>query len=333
MLVIPRPSLLKNPMFVTKRLFLITSFFDNFNIGAAGTPSNISPHAAAAAASTPLKNISFRWWASSSFYAKQSPAAKVRPVSSSFSNTRFASTSNTNSPVSFNFSDSEEEEVDGDEGEYGSSQKKKNNKTRNNKEIDKSKLPPPYDPFRKKPVIEEPKNPKNLQEVFHNMRGDGLMTNAVKMFDALSKDGLTHEALELFSQIKDKGQMPDVIAHTAVIEAYANAGQPKEALKVYLRMLASGVKPNAYTYTLLIKALAAGGRLEDAKKYLMEMIDKEAMRPNAAAYTSVFEAFVKEDKVEEGRLFLERMKDRGFVPDEKAVREQMISKLRGQEEA
>ncbi|ONI04088.1 hypothetical protein PRUPE_6G301800 [Prunus persica] len=197
------------------------------------------------------------------------------------------------------------------------------------KEIDKSKLPPPYDPFNKKPAIEDPEDPKDLQEVFHKMRTDGLTNNAVKMFDALSKDGLTHEALELFAQIKDKGHMPDVVSHTAVIEAYANAGKTKEALKVYLRMLASGVAPNAYTYTVLIKALAADPSckfLGDAKKYLLEMMGK-GMRPNASTYTAVFEGFARhEEKAEEGRELLVEMKAKGFVPDEKAVGEVLKSK-------
>lgn len=197
------------------------------------------------------------------------------------------------------------------------------------KEIDKSKLPPPYDPFNKKPTIEDPEDPKDLQEVFHKMRTDGLTNNAVKMFDALSKDGLTHEALELFAHIKDKGHMPDVVSHTAVIEAYANAGKTKEALKVYLRMLASGVAPNAYTYTVLIKALAAdpsGKFLGDAKKYLLEMMGK-GMQPNAGTYTVVFEGFARqEERAEEGRELLVEMKFKGFVPDEKAVREVLKSK-------
>jgi|UniRef100_A0A2N9J2I9 NCS1 family nucleobase:cation symporter-1 len=185
------------------------------------------------------------------------------------------------------------------------------------KEIDKrSNLPPPYDPFNNKPVIEEPNDPKNLQEIFHNLSKDGLFNNAVKMFDALSKDGLTHEALELFAQIKDKGHMPDVVAHTAVIETYANAGLSKECLKVYLRMLASGVTPNAYTYTVLIKGLAADPKyIGDAKKYVMEMMGK-GMRPNARTYTTVFEALTKEQKLDEAKEFLEQMKSKGFVPDE-----------------
>lgn len=190
-------------------------------------------------------------------------------------------------------------------------------------------VPPPYDPFSKKPAIEDPKDPKDLQQIFHDMRsGDGLFNHAVKMFDALSKEGLTHEALELFGQIKDKGQMPDVVAHTAILEAYANAAQPKEAHKVYMRMLASGVSPNAYTYAVLITALAADAKfVKDASKYLLEMMDK-GMKPNAKTYTSVFEGLLKEERIDEATRLLEQMKAKGFVPDEKAVRE-VVSNRRG----
>lgn len=199
------------------------------------------------------------------------------------------------------------------------------------KEIDKSKLPPPYDPFKKTPVIQEPDDPTNLQEVFHKIRTEGLNNSAVKMFDALSKDGLTHEALELFSQIKDKGQMPDVVAHTAVIEAYAAAGKAKEALKVYMRMLASGVLPNAYTYTVLIKSLAESGDqklLGESKKYFMEMMGK-GIRPNPGTCVAVFEGIVKGGKEEEGRELVMKMKALGFAPDEKGLRE-LLKNKRGQ---
>ncbi|KAK4273349.1 hypothetical protein QN277_021769 [Acacia crassicarpa] len=220
--------------------------------------------------------------------------------------------------VNFSLSDSDSEDENEDDS------KNAHKETNRNK-----KLPPPYDPFNKKPAIEEPKDPKDLQEIFHNMRsGDGLLNHAVKMFDALSKDGLTHEALALFGQIKDKGQMPDVVAHTAIIEAYANAAQPKEALKVYMRMLASGVSPNAYTYTVLIKGLTSDSKFfGDAKKYLLEMMEK-GMTPNAATYTAVFEALARDYKAEEATEFLKQMKAKGFVADEKAVRE-LLSSNRG----
>ncbi|ONK62991.1 uncharacterized protein A4U43_C07F10260 [Asparagus officinalis] len=145
------------------------------------------------------------------------------------------------------------------------------------------------------------------------MRSEGLTNSAIKMFDALSKDGRTHEAMALFAVIKDKGTMPDVVAHTAVIEAYAN-------VRSFERMLASGVEPNVYTYGVLIKGLARDGRVGEARKFLAEMTGK-GMRPNAGVCVEVFEACVREEKVGEGRAILEEMKGRGFAPDEKEVRQ------------
>lgn len=196
------------------------------------------------------------------------------------------------------------------------------------KEVDRSKLPPPYNPFNKKPAIEEPEDPKNLQEVFAKIREDGLMNSAVKMFDGLSQDGLTHEALELFSQIKDKGQMPDVVAHTAVMEAYVNAGQPKEAHKVYLRMLASGVLPNAYTYRVVIKGLAESGdvkMVKEAKKYVEEMVGR-GMCPNAATCVMVFEGLTKVGSEEEGRAMLDMLNEKSVAPAEDKTREALKNK-------
>lgn len=155
------------------------------------------------------------------------------------------------------------------------------------------------------------------------------MNSAVKMFDGLSKDGLTHEALELFSQMKDKGQMPDVVAHTAVIEAYVNAGQAKEGLKVYMRMLASGVLPNAYTYNVLIKGLVASGDaklVKEAKTYVEEMAEKRGIKPSAAVCVGVYEGLMKVGLEEEGKEVLEMLKSKGLVPEEEKVRDALKNK-------
>ncbi|CAJ2628918.1 unnamed protein product [Trifolium pratense] len=260
------------------------------------------------------------------FYARRSAISRAliftfKSNTSPFFNTnllqcssRFSTTSYKNIDTKINFSPSDSDSDD--------------ENTVITKPTEKN-LPPPYDPFSKKPAIEEPKDPKDLQQIFHKMRnGDGLLNHAAKMFDALSKEGLTHEALELFGQIKDKGQMPDVVAHTAIVEAYANAGQPKEALKAYMRMLASGVCPNAYTYAVLIRGLVGDGKfLKDGKKYVLEMMEK-GMRPNAETYAAVFEGLVREEKMDEAVKLLEEMKGKGFVPDEKAVKE-VLSNKRG----
>lgn len=239
----------------------------------------------------------------------------LRPATSaSLSNTSrlFTTTSrpprrspNTNSAVSFDWSD--------DDADNSSPPPPSTSKNPD--------LPPPYDPFSKKSAISEPSDPTNLQEIFHKMRTDGLTDYAIKMFDGLSKDGLTHEALALFAVIKDKGTMPDVVAHTAVLEAYANAGPAhwRDTLRTYDRMLASGVAPNAYTLSVLVRGLAANDRCAEAGKYLVEMLDR-GMRPNMATYVATFEVFVKMEKVEEGKALLETLKGKGFVPDEEAMR-------------
>lgn len=237
-----------------------------------------------------------------------------------FSSNTTSSTNRSSKLVNFSPSGSDSDDAEGND----------NKPSPRSKELDKSKLPPPYDPFNKKAAaLEEPDDPKNLPEVFHKMSSEeGLFNHAVKMLDALSKDGLTHEALELFSQIKDKGHMPDVVSHTAVLEAYANAGQAKEANRTYLRMLASGVAPNAYTYSVLIKSLSGSGErklMREARKYLKEMTRK-GMKPNAGTCVAVFETFAREEEVEEGRVLLEEMKAAGFKPDEKAVREVLRQK-------
>ncbi|XP_076886471.1 uncharacterized protein LOC143536333 [Bidens hawaiensis] len=189
--------------------------------------------------------------------------------------------------------------------------------------------PPPYNPFNKTPVTTtHPTDPTNLQQVFHNIRTDGLHNNAVKMLTALSQDGLTHEALELFSQIKDKAHMPDVVAHTAVIEAYADAGKPKEALKVYTRVLASGVLPNAYTYSILIKALAGSGDeklVREGTRCFVEMMRRN-IRPNVGTCVAVFEGLVTGGKEDEGRELVMKMKEMGFVPDKDGFREVLKGK-------
>lgn len=149
------------------------------------------------------------------------------------------------------------------------------------------------------------------------------MSSAAKMFDGLSRNGLTHEALELFAQIKDKGEMPDVIAHTAVMEAYADAGQAKEAHKVYLRMLRSGVLPNAYTYGVILRSLAGSGdkkMVEAGGKYVGEMVGR-GMRPNAGTVVAVVEGMVRAGMEAEGREMVARLKEKGVAVEEEEARE------------
>lgn len=171
----------------------------------------------------------------------------------------------------------------------------------------------------------------NLQEVFAKIQEDGLTNRAAKMFEGLSQDGLLHEALEMFSRIKDKGEIPDVVGHTAVLEVYVEAGQAKEAHKVYLRMLACGVAPNAYTYRVLIRGLAESGdagMAKAAKKYVEEMVGR-GMKPNAGTCVAAFGGLMAAGLEVEGREMLEMLKAKGVVPEEDKVRDVIKSKRGG----
>ncbi|KAK1295320.1 hypothetical protein QJS10_CPA16g01825 [Acorus calamus] len=199
---------------------------------------------------------------------------------------------------------------------------------RNPKVVDKSKLP-----LSKKKHDDDgggglEEEPSELQEALHKATTmEGLKSHVVKMLDGLCiDDGLIHEALKLISFMKDNqlNIMPDVVVHTAVVEAFSNyPGHSKQALRSYKRMLASGVLPNAYTYSVLIRGLARDGKLAEARKYVLEMMGR-GMRPNAGTYGAVLEAFVREGKEDEGRALLEEMKSKGFVLEEKSERLQRM---------
>ncbi|PRQ42581.1 putative pentatricopeptide [Rosa chinensis] len=189
--------------------------------------------------------------------------------------------------------------------------------------VDQSKLPArPYS-SKPEPITVGPEDPTDLRQVFQKVETtEGIINNVVKMFDALLTKGHEREAAEMHAQI-DQGFMPEVVTYTGVMEEYAGAGKTGDVLKVYQRMLDYGINPNSYTYRVLIKALAEDPDskfLGDAKKYLMEMMDV-CLRPDAVAYTAVFKAFARLEKAAEGRRFLEEMKGKGFVADEKEVRE------------
>ncbi|GLJ19177.1 hypothetical protein SUGI_0344430 [Cryptomeria japonica] len=187
---------------------------------------------------------------------------------------------------------------------------------------DASQIKPFYDPFNKKPAIEEPEDPTNLPEIFHKMKEDNFVQQAAKMFDALSQDGYMAEAMSLFGVMKDNSKMPDVVSHTAIIEAYCKAGRIKEGLKSYMRMQASGVRPNSYTYTVLIQGLCQAKMLEDAGKYTLEMLSN-GWNPNAAVYVTVVDSYLRAKKENELQQLLVKLKDKGFVADDKEARKHM----------
>ncbi|KAI3810598.1 hypothetical protein L1987_20219 [Smallanthus sonchifolius] len=118
--------------------------------------------------------------------------------------------------------------------------------------------PPPYDLFNKTPVITQPDDPTNLQEVFHKIRTEGLNNSAVKMFDELSKQGLTHEALELNMKRS----------------ALAGSGDEKllgEAKRLFVEMMWKGLGLNAGTCVAVLEGLVKVGKEEEGREVVVKI--------------------------------------------------------------
>ncbi|KAL5138561.1 Pentatricopeptide repeat-containing protein, mitochondrial [Glycine soja] len=169
-------------------------------------------------------------------------------------------------------------------------------------------VPLPYDPFSNKLAVELPSDPKDLQQIFHDMRtGEGLFNHAVKLFAHCPK---RVSPMKPWSSSPDQGGGPHA----------RRGGSQHRPRGLHQRRLAQRGSQSFHAH-----CLTEDVKFVEACKYVLEMMDK-GMRPNVQTYTCVFEGLVREEKLDEAARLLEQMKGKGFVPDEKAVREVLASK-------
>eukprot|EP00252_Welwitschia_mirabilis_P025089 TRINITY_DN7705_c0_g1_i1.p1 TRINITY_DN7705_c0_g1~~TRINITY_DN7705_c0_g1_i1.p1 ORF type:complete len:273 (+),score=44.59 TRINITY_DN7705_c0_g1_i1:157-975(+) len=166
---------------------------------------------------------------------------------------------------------------------------------------------------------EDPRS-QDAQQIFDKMKETGLIPNAVAMLDGLCKDGLVNEAMKLFGEMREKGSLPEVIIYTAAVEGFCRAMQLEKAKKVFTKMKDTGINPNAFTYWVLIQGLCKDKRLDEAFDYGLEMLDM-GWEPNVASTVALIDSLCKEGRVEDAKNVMGKFREKGFVPDEKAVRE------------
>jgi pentatricopeptide repeat protein len=136
----------------------------------------------------------------------------------------------------------------------------------------------------------------------------------------LCKDGNVQEALNIFSLMREKGTIPEIVIYTAVVEGYTKAHKADDAIKIFRKMQRNGIKPNAFSYTVLIQGLYKCSRLQDAVEFCVEML-KENYSPNVTTFVGLVDGFCKENGIEEAKGVIKTLKEKGFDYDEKAVRE------------
>ncbi|KAL5168550.1 Pentatricopeptide repeat-containing protein [Glycine soja] len=162
--------------------------------------------------------------------------------------------------------------------------------------------------------------PQDADEIFKKMKETGLIPNAVAMLDGLCKDGLVQEALKLFGLMREKGTIPEIVIYTAVVEGYTKAHKADDAKRIFRKMQSSGVSPNAFSYMVLIQGLYKCSRLHDAFEFCVEMLEA-GHSPNVTTFVGLVDGFCNEKGVEEAKSAIKTLTDKGFVVNEKAVRQ------------
>ncbi|XP_057857602.2 pentatricopeptide repeat-containing protein At4g38150 [Cryptomeria japonica] len=164
--------------------------------------------------------------------------------------------------------------------------------------------------------------PEEAQIIFGKMKETGLIPNAVAMLDGLCKDGLVQEAMKLFGEMRQKGSIPEVVVYTAVVEGFCKALKLDDAKRIFKKMQDNRIVPNAFSYAVLIQGLCKDKKLDDALKFTLEMLDN-GWKPNVATYVALIDGFCKEQRVEEAKTAISKFKVKGFLADERAVRDYM----------
>ncbi|OMO72114.1 hypothetical protein CCACVL1_17937 [Corchorus capsularis] len=162
--------------------------------------------------------------------------------------------------------------------------------------------------------------PQDADEIFRKMKETGLIPSAVAMLDGLCKDGLIQDAMKLFGVMREKGTIPDVVIYTAVVDAYCKAHKLDEAKRIFRKMQSKGVTPNAFSYTVLIQGLCRCNHLDDAIEFCLEMLEA-GHSPNVLTFVGLVKGLCKEKGVEEAQTVIGSLKQKGYVVNNKALRQ------------
>ncbi|XVF67092.1 hypothetical protein PTKIN_Ptkin10aG0092700 [Pterospermum kingtungense] len=173
---------------------------------------------------------------------------------------------------------------------------------------------------RRKEQEEKVSQPQDANEIFKKMKETGLIPNAVAMLDGLCKDGLIQEAMKLFGLMREKGTIPEVVIYTAVVDGFCKAHKLDDAKRVFRKMQSKGVTPNAFSYTVLIQGLYKCNQLDDAIEFCLEMLEA-GHSPNVTTFVGLVDGLCKEKGVEEAQSVIGTLKQKGFVINDKAVRQ------------
>ncbi|KAM1044138.1 hypothetical protein ACFX14_035229 [Malus domestica] len=155
--------------------------------------------------------------------------------------------------------------------------------------LDKSKREEPQE------VPEPPQVAEEADQIFKKMKETGLIPNAVAMLDGLCKRRAGPGGHEAFWKFED-------------------------AKRIFRKMQSNGIVPNAFSYTVLIQGLYRANNLEDAAEFCSEMLEA-GHSPNVATFVGLIDVICKENDMEEAESVIGKLKQKGYLVNEKAVKE------------
>ncbi|KAM1483350.1 hypothetical protein ACFX1Q_035256 [Malus domestica] len=116
------------------------------------------------------------------------------------------------------------------------------------------------------------------------------------------------EADQIFKKMKETGLIPNAVA---MLDGLGKDGLVQEAMKLFGSMREKGTIP---------EGLYRANNLEDAAEFCSEMLEA-GHSPNVATFVGLIDAVCKEKDTEEAESVIGKLKQKGYLVNEKAVKE------------
>ncbi|CAN6544886.1 unnamed protein product [Malus baccata var. baccata] len=116
------------------------------------------------------------------------------------------------------------------------------------------------------------------------------------------------EADQIFKKMKETGLIPNAVA---MLDGICKDGLGQEAMKLFGLMCEKGTIP---------EGLYRANNLEDAAEFCSEMLEA-GHSPNVATFVGLIDVVCKEKDMEEAESVIGKLKQKGYMINEKAVKE------------
>ncbi|XP_059629784.1 pentatricopeptide repeat-containing protein At1g63150-like [Cornus florida] len=140
------------------------------------------------------------------------------------------------------------------------------------------------------------------------------------IIDSLCKDRMVDDALVFFSEMIEKGMLPDVITYNSLIHGLCNFGRWKEAKRLLNEMVDLKFFPDVYSFNILVDAICKEGLVRDAESQMDEAmkafnsIEDKVIEPDTITYNTLINGYCKQMKIDEAMNLLLEMPSKGLEP-------------------